>query len=206
MLHMTLAFLRGLLAMTTTTKNDTLVTYVGDMHALVAHGLQAVERQVDNLAKVSHKDAEPAVMQCKQVLERQKSALASRLEALGGSASAPVKEAVSAIAGVAAGLINAVRPSETVKSLRDDATYFSGLGIAYLLLYTTAMGLGDKETSMLAEKGYQDAARLVMHFDRILPKITIEELREDKLDVSDVTEQVKKMVAAAWDRNQSSIT
>jgi len=188
----------------TTTKNDTLTTYVGDVHALVEHGLRAIDRQIDNLANVSHKDAQPALAECKRVLEKQKTSLETRLTALGGSASAPVKDVVSAIAGVAAGLINAVRHSETVKSLRDDATYFSGLGVAYLLLYTTSAGLNDPETSKLAQSGYEDSARLIMHLDRILPKITIEELREDKLDVSDVTEKTKAMVAAAWDRTKSS--
>jgi len=186
------------------TKNETLTTYVGDVHALVSHGLQAVDRQVDNLAKVSHRDALPAVREAKRVLEQHKARLQTRVTALGGSATAPVKDAVSAAAGVAAGLFNAIRPSETVKSLRDDATFFSGLSVAYLLLYTTATGLRDGETASLAQSGYEDAARLVMHFDRILPKVTVEELREDQLDVADVSENVRAMVAAAWDRAQPS--
>ncbi len=184
----------------TATKNETLITYVGDVHALVTHGLGALERQVENLKNVSHRDAQPAVAEGKRVLEKQKSVLENRLESLGGSATAPVKDAVSAIAGVAAGLINAVRPSETVKSLRDDATFFSGLGTAYLLLYTTATGLGDMETSSVAQSGYEDSARMVMHFDGILPKITVEELREEQLDVAEVTEGVQAMIRNAWTR------
>lgn len=184
----------------TATKNETLTTYVGDVHALVTHGLSALERQVENLKKVSHRDAQPAVAEGKRVLELHKSALESRLVGLGGSATAPVKDAVSALAGVAAGLINAVRPSETVKSLRDDAAFFSGLGIAYLLLYTTATGLGDIETAAVAQAGYEDSARMVMRFDGILPKITIEELREEKLEVAEVGERVQAMVRGAWDR------
>lgn len=187
---------------TNDTRNETLTTYVGDVHALVSHGLQAIERQVENLRNVSHKDALPAVREGQRILERQKAALQARLEALGGSASAPVKDAASALAGVAAGLINAVRPSETVKSLRDDAAFFSGLGIAYLLLYTTANGLADTETSTIAQEGYEDTARMVMHLDSILPKVTLEELRESKLPVADVTDRVKAMVTKAWDRAQ----
>lgn len=188
----------------TTTKNETITTYVGDVHALVTHGLRAVSQQVENLKNVSHKDAKPAVAESKRVLEKHKTLLEARLKALGGSSTAPVKDAVAAIAGVAAGLINAVRPSETVKSLRDDSTFFSGLGVAYLLLFTTASGLGDMETATLAQQGYQDAARLVMHIDQILPKVTLEELREEKLELSDVSEKVKTMVTKAWDRAQPS--
>jgi ferritin-like metal-binding protein YciE len=184
------------------TKIETLTTYVSDVHALVTHGLKAVERQVENLSNVSHRDARPAVLESKRVLEQQKTALEARLKSLGGSSAAPIKDAVAAVAGVAAGLINAVRPSETVKSLRDDATFFSGLGVAYLLLYTTATGLGDTETTSLAQEGYEGTARMVMHLDNILPKVTVEELREHKLDVSDVSEKVKAMVVKAWDRAQ----
>jgi hypothetical protein len=186
----------------TDTRNETLTTYVGDVHALVSHGLQAIERQVENLRNVRHKDALPAVVEGQRILERQKSALEARLKSLGGSTTAPVKDAVAAVAGIAAGLVNAVRPSETVKSLRDDATFFSGLGVAYLLLFTTASGLADVETSTLAQEGYEDTARMVMHLDAILPKVTVEELREEKLNVSDVTEKVKAMVGKAWDRAQ----
>jgi hypothetical protein len=186
----------------TATKNETLTTYVGDVHSLVTHGLSAVERQVENLKNGSHKDAQPALLEGKRLLQKQKSALEAKLKSLGGSATAPVKDAVAAVAGVAAGVINAVRPFETVKSLRDDATFFGGLGVAYLLLYTTASGLGDAEVSALAQQGYTDTARMVMHLDRILPKITIEELREQNLDVSDVGERVRTMVVNAWDRAQ----
>lgn len=186
------------------TRMTTLTTYVSDVHALVSHGLKALERQVENLRNVSHKDALPAVTDGKHVLEQHQKSLEDRLEALGSSATAPVKDAVAAVAGVAAGLINAIRPSETVKSLRDDAVFFSGLGVAYLLLYTTACGLNDQQTSALAQRGYEDTARMIMRFDRILPKVTVEELREQKLDVSDVSGKVHAMVTAAWNREQLS--
>ncbi len=125
---------------------------------------------------------------------KSKKLLEVRLSALGGIPTAPVKDVVAAVAGVAAGLINAVRPSETVKSLRDDAVFFSGLGVSYLLLYTTACGLNDQQASELAQRGYEGTARTVIHFDRVLPKVTIEEVRAQKLDVSDFSRRVNAMV------------
>src|SRR4051812_24087845 len=101
-------------------KNEILVKYLSDVHALVSHGVQAIHRQVDNLKNVSHEDAKTAVVAFEGILAKQKSELETRIKALGGSATAPVKDAASAIAGVAAGVINAVRPSETAKSIRDD--------------------------------------------------------------------------------------
>ena len=182
-------------------KNEVLTTYVTDVHALVTHGLQAVHRQVENLKNVSHQDARKAVAAFETILKKQKDDLEARIEALGGSKTQPVKDAVSAVAGVAAGLINAVRPSETAKSIRDDHTYFSHLGIAWLMLHTTASSLGDTATASLAERGYADTARMIMHVDKILPKIVVEELREDKaLHPADIENQTRSMVRAAWNR------
>lgn len=191
--------------MTTDKRNETLTTYVGDVHALVTHGLEAIDRQVANLKDVSHQDAKAVVQAAKSMLEAQKSVLGARVEALGGSVTKPFKDAVSAVAGVAAGLINAVRPSETVKSLRDDHTFFSHLGISYLLLHTTAAGLSDTETEKLAEQGYRESARMVMMIDGALPKITVEELREGReLTVLDVQERTHAMLKKAWNRAEAS--
>lgn len=186
-------------------RNQVLTTYTSDVHALVTHGLQAVHRQVEQLKNVSHKDAPVAVMAFERILTAQKAALEDRVKALGGTATGPVKDAVSAVAGVAAGLIDAVRPAETAKALRDDHTFFNHLGISWLMLYTTATSLADQETAALAQRGYNDTTRMIMHVDRILPKIVIEELCENKqLSPTDTQEQTRAMLKQAWDREAPS--
>ena len=186
-------------------KNEVLTTYTSDVHALVTHGLQAIHRQVEQLKNVSHQDAKSAVVVFEGNLKRQQAVLEERLKTLGGKATAPVKDAVSAIAGVAAGLIDAVRSAETAKAIRDDHTYFNHLGISWLMLYTTATSLADAETAALAERGYQDTTQMIMHVDRILPKIVTEELREDReLMPIDVQEQARVMVKNAWNREAPS--
>jgi len=105
------------------------------------------------------------------------------------------------MAGVAAGLLNAVRSSETAKSLRDDHTYFNHLGIAWLMLHSTATSLGDTTTATLAEAGYADTAKAIMHIDGLMPKLVVEELREDKsLQPLDTQQQTRSMMKKAWDR------
>jgi len=186
-------------------KNQVLTTYTSDVHSLVTHGVQAIHRQVEQLKDVSHQDAKSAVVAFEATLRRQQTALEDRIKALGGSATGPVKDAVSAVAGVAAGLIDAVRPAETAKAIRDDHTYFSHLGISWLMLYTTATSLADAETAALAERGYQDTTKMIMHVDHILPKIVIEELREDReLMPVDAQEQARVMIKNAWDREAPS--
>jgi hypothetical protein len=70
-----------------------------------------------------------------------------------------------------------------------------------LMLHTTASSLGDIETTRLAEKGYADTAKMIMHIDRIMPKLIVEELREDTaLRPSDTQEQTHNMVRKSWER------
>jgi ferritin-like metal-binding protein YciE len=186
-------------------KNEILIKYVSDVHALVTHGVQAIHRQVDQLKNVSHQDAKAAVTAFEGTLRKQQTLLDTRMKELGGTTAQPVKDAVAAVAGVAAGLIDAVRSSETAKSIRDDHTYLNHLGIAWLMLHTTATSLGDAETSSLAERGYGETSKMIMHADRILPKIVFEELREDEsLQPRDTQEQTRRMVQNAWNREAVS--
>lgn len=186
--------------MTTPTKAGTLQTYVSDVQSLIGHGLQAIDHQVENLKGEGHEEARAALRDFRQVLQRHHEALEKRIDTLGGKGRSGVKEAVTRIAGVAVGVINAARTEEASKSVRDDYTFLSHCAIAFLMLYTTACSLGDQETGELAERGYRDCARLLMVIDRIMPRLVLEELRQDDLPATDVADQVRKMVSDAWRR------
>jgi hypothetical protein len=186
--------------MATETPNQTLTTYVTDMHALITHGLLAIHRQSENLKNEQHPEALDAVKDFERTLRSQLSMLEARAKGLGGKVTQPVKDAVSAVAGVAAGLINAVRPEEAAKSIRDDYTFLSLVSVSYLMLHTTASGLSDRETAALAETGYRDVARMIMTIDRIMPIVVTQELRQDGHTILDVTEQGHEMVKKAWNR------
>lgn len=184
----------------TPASTDTLKTYISDQHALISHGLTAIRRQVDNLRNSNHKEAFNLVQDFQRTLETHLTMLDARLKGLGGSATSPVKDAVSALAGVAAGIINAIRPEEAAKSIRDDYTYLSLVSVSYLMLHTTSAGLGDRETATLAERGYQDCARMIMQIDRVIPNLVIEELRQDGLNIQDVSEECRNLVKRSWNR------
>ncbi len=186
--------------MGTDKRNELLTTYTSDVHALILHGHAAIARQVENLKNVSHADAKSTVVELERILAAQQTTIESRIKALGGSVTQPVKDAVGAVAGVAAGLINAVRASETAKSIRDDHTFFSQLGVAWLMMHTTAQSLGDTETAMVAERGYRETAKCIMHIDKVLPKIVVEEIREHVKTATDATELTRAMMKTAWNR------
>lgn len=189
--------------MTTERATTTLTTYITDMHALIVHSLQVFERQLDNLRKKGHPEALAAVGEFQRTLQGHLTLLDARARALGGSTAQPVKDAITTVTGFAAGLINAVRPEEAAKSIRDDYTGLSHVAISFLMLHATAKGLGDDETASIAETGYRDAARLVMMIDRIMPALVIAELRQDGLTVADVSEASRAMVHQAWQREAS---
>lgn len=180
----------------------TLATYITDMYALINHGLKAVDRQAEHLRKKqdSHPEALAAVHEFQRVLRVHMSALDVRAEALGGKTTKPLKEVVTTLTGIAAGLISAMRPEEASKAIRDDYTFLSHVAIGYLMLHTTATGLGDMETASIAEQGYRDAARLVMRIDQIMPTLVLQELRQDGLPVGPASEQSIMMVQRAWNR------
>lgn len=183
----------------------TLATYITDMHALVNHGLKAIDRQVESLKDTRHAQALAALREFQQTLRAHMSLLDARAQAHGGKLTRPIKDAITAVTGVLGGLISAVRPEEASKAIRDDYTFLSHVAIGYLMLATTASGLGDRETAALAEQGYRDAARMVMIIDKIMPGLVIEELREDGLTMADVEEPIRAMISRSWRREADDL-
>lgn len=184
----------------TETATATLTTYITDMHALVNHGLRPIELQAKNLKSENHPEAHSAFTNFQRTLRSHLTLLETRATALGGKVTSPIKDAVTTVTGIAAGLISAVRPEEIAKAMRDTYTFLSHVAIGYLMLHTTASGLGDQETTKLAEQGYRDAARMVILIDEIMPTLVIQELREDGLPMANVSDETRTMVMQAWKR------
>src|SRR5215207_4438601 len=73
-----------------------------------------------------------------------------------------VKRAGSAVAGMAAGIIDLVRTEGLPKNLRDDYTAFNLANIGYVMLHTTALALDRSDVAMLAEQHLKDYARMLV--------------------------------------------
>ena len=104
-------------------RNRTLTTYVGDMHALEHHMLEAFEAQLD-LTKDTP-EANKVVQQLVNSTRQHISALEQRVQALGDpqkTVSDTIKTVVSSLFGMAAGAIDMVRPQSVSKALRDSYT------------------------------------------------------------------------------------
>ena len=183
----------------------TIAKYVEDMHSLVTHGLKPLGWQIDESQMQRHPEALQAVRGFRATLEGHLGALDRRMHELGTSPTTAVQDAASAVAGVVAGLYNQVRTEAASKSVRDDYTFISHCAVAYLMLHTTAAGLGDDETARLADRGYRDCARMIMEIDRLMPTLVVQELQQDGLPVRDVADECRRLVSDAWTRQQAGV-
>src|SRR3712207_9132960 len=89
------------------------------------------------------------------MVKSQRDAMKAHLESMGGQTGGALKSTVAALFGVAAGVIDKVRPEAISKNLRDDYTAFNHAAIGYHMLYGTALMLGDQKTAALAERHHR---------------------------------------------------
>jgi ferritin-like metal-binding protein YciE len=174
-----------------------LQKYVGDMHALESHIFQAIDKQL----KLAENDpqAKTKFQQFSSTLQSHLDSLQSRLEALGGSATHPIKEAGAAALGVAAGLIDKVRAEEISKDLRDDYTALNLSIISYVMLNATALALGDRETASLAERNVKDNADFVIWINNNIGRFVLKDLQDSGATIAqNASSENQAMVKRVW--------
>lgn len=177
-------------------KHDIITKYLSDMVAVEAHIYQAIDKQVKETQ--DEKDINPKLREIRDTLEGHVNSLRRRLDALGGQATNPIKEAGASILGVAAGLIDKIRAEEVSKDLRDDYTALGLANVSYVMLITTALACNDTETADLATRNLKDNARIVMDLGSLIPYAVYRDLSE----LSDLNEQAvdeaRERYSGAW--------
>ena len=179
-------------------KQETITKYLGDMKSLVSHVHTAMERQKDEFK--DKPDVAQSIARIALSLKRQDEAIGTRLGALGGSPTHPVKEVVSDALGIAAGLYNKVRTEGAAKGLRDDHTALNLVYLSYTMLHTTATALGDTETASLAKRSFIECAKFVTEIDRLVPTTVFRELQDGDFPGLDATapEVTRSAILDAW--------
>ena len=180
-------------------RNEALNSYITDMLALEDHIEKAIRGQLTDLKdypdvvtelKGLHRTIEHHVSDLRGLKERRNA---------GGVVEA-VKRAGSAVAGVAAGVIDLVRTEGLPKNLRDDYTALSLATISYAMLYTTAAGLGEREVAELAQQHLRDYAGAVTRLNALVPASVIRYLSEEGLPVQQsVLSEVVRTIKSAWE-------
>lgn len=177
-------------------KLDIVTKYLADQLGLEGHIYQAIDKQVK--ATQDEPDVNPKLVEIRDTLEQHTNALRARIEALGGQATSPVKEAGASILGVAAGVIDKVRAEEVSKDFRDNYTALSLSNISYVMLITTCLACNDTETAELASRNLKDNAGFVMDLGKLVPYTVVRDL-SDLTDLNaSAVQQAQKRYADAW--------
>lgn len=179
-------------------RNEALNSYITDMLALEDHIEKAIRGQLTDLK--DHPDVVSELKALHRTIEHHVSDLRGLKERrnAGGGVEA-VKRAVSAVAGVAAGVIDLVRTEGLPKNLRDDYTAFSLATIGYVMLHTTALSLDDREVAELAHQHFRDYANAITRIHAIIPGAVIRELQAEGLPArNEVLTEVHRTVEEVW--------
>jgi ferritin-like metal-binding protein YciE len=156
---------------------DTIKTYVGDMYSLESHIEEAMDSQQEKCR--DHPKAYAAVRRFHGTVRTQRDAMKAHLDEIGGSGGGAIKSAVSAAFGMAAGVIDKVRPEAVSKCLRDDYTAFNLAAMGYHMLYGTALMLGFPKTAEIAERHHKAYTDMVQDINQIILDVVAWELRKD---------------------------
>ena len=187
---------------------EAINSYVTDMLALEQHLQKAINGQIEDLD-----EDYPEVVSHLRVVEREVdehieslTALAERRVEGGQGLADVVKRAGSAVLGAGAAAVDFVRNEKLPKNLRDDYTATSLATIGYVMLYTTATSLGEREVADLAHRHLKDHARNVMLLHNLIPGAVITFLQKDGLPArEDVLGQVSRNIESVWSNQSGSV-
>lgn len=181
-------------------KHDLVTKYLADQLALEEHIYQALDKQLSGNSEPQQATAK--LREFRSTMEQHVSALRARLEALGGKATSPIKEAGASILGAAAGVIDKVRTEEVSKEFRDNYTAISLSNISYVMLISTSLACGDRATADLAARNLKDNAQIVMEIGSLIPDMVVRDLSDlTNLDAS-AADEAREMYSAAWKNPQ----
>ncbi len=179
--------------------------YVTDMLALEHHIETAIAGQIKDFANAPTwlPDLE-RIHETRQVHIEALTALSERRELGGQGIAGAVKKAAASVLGLGAAAVDLVRTEDVPKNLRDDYAAISLSCVGYLMLHTTALSLGDTEVATLAQRHYNDEAKMLMTLQRIIPEAVVSFLNEDGMPArADVLPDIHRSVHAAWTSERS---
>jgi ferritin-like metal-binding protein YciE len=181
---------------------ELLTTYISDSLALEKHLFEAFDRQSNDSKVADHSQAKPLIEQLRHASRGHIQQLEPHLRALGGHATSVVKEAITTALGLAAGIVDKVRPFTVSKMLRDDYTALSMAAISYTMLHSTALALRDTSTAELARKHLEDWTPLIVQLSEVIPFVVIRELEQDSLPIDgNAAAEALKNTHHAWSRD-----
>jgi len=183
----------------------TVQDYVGDMVSLESHIEEVLDRQL-KMAQ-DHPGVAPAVQRFHDMVKHNRDHMKQVQESIGTTGGNPIAKAGASVLGVAAGLIDKVRPEGLSKALRDDYTAFNLAAISYTMLHTTSSGLGFAEIATVCEEHLRSYASAIQEINHLIPGVVAWELEKDGHAFNpSAVNQTTTMVDAAWKQTSPDST
>lgn len=180
-------------------KKDLVLKYLADMVGLTGHVYQAIDKQVKETQ--DEPDINPLLVRMRDGLETQTNELRQHLESLGGKATSPLKELGASVLGVAAGVIDKLRAEEVSKMIRDDYTALGLVNISYVMLITTSLACGERNTAELCARNLKETAGYVEELGKVVSYAVVRDL-SDLADLDpNAVEQGQRYYSEAWSGN-----
>ena len=180
-------------------QHQEIADWLGDIVALESHVEEAMDRQLHLTSDNAGLTA--AIKRFHDTIRDSKQRAVQYQEQYGSTAGNPIIKAGSNLLGKAAGMIDKMRSDSVSKALRDDYTAYNHVAIAYTMLHTTAMALGDQATQSFAEQGLRTYAAMVQELNHLIPEAVVEDLRTNE-DVPAVDTSVagacRQIVDGIW--------
>src|SRR5947207_10093101 len=181
------------------TSKDILTGYLGDTLATENDLLKAVEQQLNT--QPLDQQARDLLGELRRSAQVHASRLSERLNALGGSLSANVKEALTGATGFAAGFLGRIRPQMASKFLRDDYVVLSACAIEYELLHAAALASHDEPTAELALRHLEEITPFIVRVSDLIPELLVGELGNEIGEVATGSVLVaRENTRRAWSR------
>jgi hypothetical protein len=185
-------------------RNEAINSYITDMLALEDHIEKAVKGQLTDLKEYPevvvalrdiHTKVEHHISDLRMLSDRRHA----------GGVVESVKRAGSAVAGVAAGVIDLIRTEGLPKNLRDDHTALNLANTGYVMLHTTALAFEDQEVAELAHQHFRDYTGAIMRLNNLIPAAVVRFLEQQGLPVrADIVSEVNENVVQAWKQTSDS--
>ena len=156
-----------------------LKMYVNDVIALERQIAGAVRTQAEDDSTLKHPGFRNVLLEIAGHSEDRITLLKELSDAEGGSLGATVKEGITTVTGVLAGLYGKIRKHEVSRMVRDDIIAMDVAAISYSMLLTLGLAIGHRRCVELATLGLNACPSTVVRLTNLMPAIVIAELAED---------------------------
>ncbi len=178
--------------------NPALRLYLSDLAALDKHILEALVRQDEDERVKNDPQASKLVRESRQLFDRFTKELHEQSERVGTPVAKAVKESVTGLLGVAAGLYDKVRKDPVSRMLRDDYVAFNLAAISYNMMHTTGLAVHDQIVADVSERHLEELTTVIMEINQIMPHIVVRELQDEPGVISNVAEEAVEHTQHAW--------